>query len=143
MTTLYTARAVSVGGRAGHVETDDKRISADLGTPGGDSKPGVTNPEQLFACGYAACFGSAVDAVAKKQNVAAKEVQIHSEVNLNKDDNGFSLSVTLNVGLPGVDDAQARKIVEAAHQMCPYSKAIRGNVEVTLKVNNQPLKQAA
>ncbi len=142
MKTLYTARAETVAGREGHAETDDKQLSVNLSKPG-SGKPGV-NPEQLFAVGYGACFGSAVEAVARKQQVTVSEVKVQTEVSLNQDDeSGYFISAVLNVTLPGVDDAVAREIVTAAHQMCPYSKATRGNIEVTLNVNNTPLAKAA
>jgi osmotically inducible protein OsmC len=141
MKKLYTAHAISIGGRAGHVETDDKRVSFDL-TPS-QSTTG-TNPEQLFACGYAACFGSAIDAVAKKQYVETGDVTVKIDVDLNQDDdNGYFLAVTLDVTLAKLDKAQAEKLVQAAHQVCPYSKATRGNVEVTLKASGEPLPKAA
>jgi osmotically inducible protein OsmC len=144
MKTLYTAHATSVGGRSGHVETDDKNLALDLASPGApNTKPGNTNPEQLFACGYAACFGSALDHVAKSEKVEAKEIKVIADVSLNQDDSGYSIGVTLNITLDGVDSATAQKLVEAAHQVCPYSKATRGNVNVVLKVNNKELMQAA
>jgi osmotically inducible protein OsmC len=146
MKTLYTAHATAVEGRNGHAQTDDGNLSVELGTPGGQSKKTgkITNPEQLFACGYAACFGSAIEAVAKKENAPIRNAEVHSEVSLNQDDKGgYFISATLNVVLTGVDEAQARGLVEKAHQICPYSKATRGNIEVTLKVNSQEIKKAA
>ncbi len=145
MKTLYTARATAVEGRSGHAQTDDGNLSVELGTPGGTSKKEgkVTNPEQLFACGYAACFGSAIEAIAKKENAAIRNVEVHSEVSLNQGDDGYSIGVTLNIVMPGLDAAEAEKIVRAAHGICPYSKATRGNVDVVLKVNSEPLKKAA
>ncbi len=142
MKTLYTAHATSVKGREGHVETDDKKISLDLSAPGG-GKEG-TNPEQLFACGYAACFGSAVQAVAKMQKIEARNITVKAEVHLNQDDNhGYSLSAALHVTIDGVDDQTAQKIVQDAHQMCPYSKATRGNIEVKLEAKGQAGAKAA
>jgi len=140
MKTLYTAHATSIGGRKGHVETDDKRLSFDL-TPS-DSKTG-TNPEQLFACGYAACFGSALDAVAKKQNLQTGQMTVAVAIDLNQDDSGFFLGATLNVTIPSLDKGQAESLVHAAHALCPYSRATRGNIDVQLKVNDQPLSKAA
>jgi len=143
MKNLYTAHATATAGREGTVSTDDGQITEKLSRPG-SGQPG-TNPEQLFACGYAACFGSAVAAVAKSQKIelsSAPEVQ--AEVKLNQDDNnGYFISAALNVTLPGMDAAAAQKLVEAAHQVCPYSKATRGNIEVKLSVNQNPLKAAA
>jgi Ohr subfamily peroxiredoxin len=145
MKTIYTAHATAVGGRNGHAETDDKNLVVELSSPGAASKKPApaTNPEQLFACGYAACFGSAIEHVAKQQNVAVSNVEVHSDVNLNQDDSGFSISVTLNITLPGIDNTAAEKLVAAAHQVCPYSKATKGNTAVTLKVNDQDLIRAA
>ena len=140
MKNLYTAHAISVGGRAGHVETDDKRLSFDL-TPS-NSTTG-TNPEQLFACGYAACFGSALDAVAKKEKLETGQITVKVDIGLNQDDHGYLLNAVLNVSVPSLDSTAAEKLVHAAHQMCPYSKATRGNITVELKVNDQPLANAA
>ncbi|MBV8939087.1 MAG: organic hydroperoxide resistance protein [Alphaproteobacteria bacterium] len=141
MKTLYTAHATATGGREGRAETNDGQLSVTLSRPGGN-KPG-TNPEQLFACGYAACFGGALDFIAKQQHVKLNEVKVASEVALNQDDGGFFISAVLNVSLPGLDRAGAEKLVRAAHQMCPYSKATRNNIKVELKVNDQPLALAA
>jgi len=142
MKTLYTARATSTHGRAGHAQTDDGKISVDLSPPGSNGKG--TNPEQLFACGYAACFGGAVEFVAKQQKLDIGEANIAIEVSLHQDEQtGFSLSAVLDVSLPKLDAAAAQKLVEAAHQTCPYSKATRGNIPVTLKVNSQELSKAA
>ena len=144
MKTLFTAKATSKGGREGHSESENGNLSFELGTPGSSNKTGkVTNPEELFACGYSACFGSAIDHVATQQKLSAKDVSVTAEVSLNADDSGYFLSVVLDVQLPSLDEATAKKLVEDAHQVCPYSKATRGNVEVTLKVNHQPLKNAA
>ena len=142
MKTLYTAHATTIAGRDGQSTTDDGRLSVKLSRPG-SSLPG-TNPEQLFAAAYSACFGGAVEAVAKKQNIATTEIKVQADVTLNQDDsNGYFIGATLNVSLAGVDNATAQKIVADAHQMCPYSKATRGNIEVILKVNNEPVAQAA
>jgi Ohr subfamily peroxiredoxin len=145
MKTLYTAHATAVDGRNGHAQTDDNNLSVELGAPGGTSKKEgkVTNPEQLFACGYAACFGSALEAAAKKENTPIRNVEVHSEVSLNQDDNGYFISVILNVVIPGVENDMAEKLVRSAHTICPYSKATQGNIDVQLKVNSEPLKQAA
>src|SRR5205823_1555539 len=133
MKNLYTAHATSIGGRSGHVETDDKRLAFDL-TPG-NSATG-TNPEQLFACGYAACFGSALDAVAKKEKIDIGKATVQVDIALNQGDEGFFLAAALNISIPSLDKAAAEKLVQAAHQICPYSKATRGNIDVQLKVND-------
>lgn len=140
MKTLYTAHVTATAGREGTAETDDKILSLKLTRPG---TSGGTNPEQLFAAGYAACFGGAVEAVAKKQGLNVSPVTVNSEVSLNQDDNGFFISAVLDVALPTLDAATAQQVVADAHQMCPYSKATRGNINVELRVNQQPLKAAA
>jgi osmotically inducible protein OsmC len=139
MKILYTAHATITAGRDGRAETDDKQLSVVLSRPG-SNKLG-TNPEQLFAAGYGACFGSALAAVAKqRQGEEIGEIAVQADVNLNQDEQGgFFLSVTLNVTIAGVDDTAAEAIVKAAHKMCPYSKAIRGNVNVVLNVNGTNL----
>jgi len=137
MKTLYTARATSTGGRDGSVKTDDGAISSKLTRAGA---PGGTNPEQLFAAGYSACFTSAVEYIAKQQGQNVAPVTTNIEVHLNQDEaTGFSLGVTLDVQLPSLDKTAAEKLVAAAHQMCPYSKATRGNIQVTLMANGKPL----
>ena len=142
MKKLYTANATTIAGREGHTETDDKKIVLDLAAPG-SSKPG-SNPEQLFACGYSACFGSAIGAVAKKENVTIEEIKVQASVDLNMDDEGgYFIAATLNVSLKGVDAETAQHLVEKAHHVCPYSKATRGNIEVTLKVNDTEISAKA
>jgi len=145
MKALYTAHAKVVGGRNGHAETDDKNLVVELASPGAATKKSgaVTNPEQLFACGYAACFGGAIEFVAKQQKLTVSDVEVNSDVTLNQGDDGFSIGVTLNIVVPGIDAATAQKLVQDAHKVCPYSKAIHGNVEVILKVNDEPLARAA
>ena len=143
MKNLYTAKATSVGGRKGHVETDDKRVSFDL-TP--FTSTTGTNPEQLFACGYAACFGSALDAVAKKENIDLGDHAVTITVDLNEDDKGgFFLDATIAVALASVEQSEAERLVSKAHHVCPYSKATRGNINVVLKANGHtlPLAHAA
>lgn len=139
MKTLYTARATTLAGRNGRSETDDGKLSLDLCAPG-SGKSG-TNPEQLFACGYSACFGSAIEAVAKKEGASPEEIRVSAEVQLNQDDSGgYYLAATLDASLPGLDDATARKLVSAAHRVCPYSRATRGNIEVTIKLNGTSIE---
>ena len=137
MTALYTAHASATAGRNGHGQTDDGVVKVDLSVPkemGGPGKAGATNPEQLFAIGYAACFGGAVEFVAGQKKVAVQGVKVDSAVTFNKDDSGFFLSVGLTVSVAGVDRATAEALVAEAHTVCPYSKATRGNVKVDLKV---------
>jgi osmotically inducible protein OsmC len=141
--TLYTAQATVTGGREqGHGVTGDGALDVQLRAPkemGGDG--GGTNPEQLFAVGYAACFEGALGVVARRQRVDLGEVSISSSVSLiTTDTRGFTVAVGLDVTLPGIDDAaQAVEIVAAAHQVCPYSNATRGNVDVTLTANGEPV----
>jgi osmotically inducible protein OsmC len=132
---LYTAAALSTGdGRNGHVTSSDGFVDLDLATPkemGGEG--GASNPEELFAAGYAACFHSALKGVAKRQNLTITESAVAAEVGLGRrDDGGFGLTVALHVELAGVDQATADELVAAAHQVCPYSNATRGNVDVEL-----------
>lgn len=141
MKTLYTAHATATGGRDGRAETDDKKVSLKISRPGSSGEG--TNPEQLFAIGWGACFGSAVQFVAQQQKLDTGEVAVQADVNLNQDDNGFFLSATLNVTVPNLDQAAAQKLVEAAHQVCPYSKATRGNIQVTLNANGAAVQKAA
>lgn len=140
MKTLYTASVTSHGGRDGKSVSDDNRLSLALSRPGSASG---TNPEQLFAAGYGACFASALTAIAKKQNVEVAELAVTAEVTLNEGDQGYFLGATLEVSLPRLEQKKAEELAQAAHQMCPYSKATRGNIDVQLKVNQRPLAQAA
>ena len=134
---LYTAHATSTGGRAGTSKSDDGALDVRLTTPkglGGDGAPG-TNPEQLFAAGYSACFIGAMKAVAGKQKIKLPDdTAIDSSVAIGPIPQGFGIQVWLKVNVPGMDKAQVRQIVDAAHQVCPYSNATRGNVEVSLEV---------
>jgi lipoyl-dependent peroxiredoxin len=135
---LYTAKATVTGGRVnGHGVTDDGALDVQLRAP---DDGGGTNPEQLFAVGYAACFESALGAVARRAKVDVGEASIDSKVSLHPNENrGFELSVELDVTLPSVEGEQAAELVKAAHQVCPYSNATRGNIPVTLTANGQPV----
>ncbi len=141
MTILETGNATATAGREGHVSTDDKKIDVALSPPGSGG-PG-TNPEQLFASGYAACFGEAVKVMAGKENLSPQSVTINATAQLHSGDDGFYLSMNLNAELPGVSQDEAEKLVTLAHQICPYSKATRGNIDVTLQANGNALSQAA
>ena len=140
---LYTAEATVTGGRiAGHGRTSDGALEVDLAVPSEMGGPGAaTNPEQLFAVGYASCFESAIAVVARRERAEVGDVTIDSRVMLLPNDaRGFDLAVALDVTLPSVDDAEAaRRIIVAAHKVCPYSNATRGNIDVTLKVNGEPV----
>ena len=135
MGAMYTATVTVTGGREGHVKSSDGKIDLNLSMPkeiGGKGGEG-TNPEQLFAAGYAACFDSALQLVIGKQKVKdVTSTEVTAEVSLLKDeeDNGFRLGVKLHVLVNGVAQEKASELVEAAHQVCPYSKATRGNIEV-------------
>jgi len=133
----YAGVATASGGRNGHVETSDGLLKFDLSIPkgmGGPGREGTTNPEQLFACGYAACFGSAVDFVAQQQKLDASGAEVTCQADIDMGESGFFLAATLTVKLPALDRKAAKALIEAAHQVCPYSKATRGNISVTLLV---------
>jgi Ohr subfamily peroxiredoxin len=137
---LYNAEAHVTGGRAeGHGRTSDGMLEVDLRLPaemGGEG--GGTNPEQLFAVGYAACFEGAIGVVGKRLRVEVADVEIDSEVALvTTEERGFNVAVELHVGLPSVGDEQAVEVVREAHKVCPYSNATRGNIEITLTANGQ------
>jgi osmotically inducible protein OsmC len=133
----YTAKATATGGREGIAKSDDGRLDITLSTPkslGGDDGQG-TNPEQLFAAGYAACFIGALKVVAGTQKRSLpKDVYIDSEVSIGAIEGGFGIAVKLAVSLGDMDKTQAQAMVEEAHMICPYSNATRGNIEVTLSV---------
>ena len=132
---IYTAKAHAVGGRAGTAKSDDGHLDVKLGYPksmGGDGNG--TNPEQLFAAGYSACFLGALGLVARNQGVKLGEHSLDSEVDLIKDDTSFHVGVRLTLNAPDLDRETAEKLLHAAHEVCPYSKATRGNVDVVLKV---------
>jgi len=137
MKNLYTAKSTSKGGRNGHVKSDDGIIDLDVTMPkslGGDGATG-TNPEQLFASGYSACFGSALGLVARKQNINPGPFNITGEVSLYATDGGgYKLGVKLVGAFPELDREKATALMAAAHQVCPYSNATRGNIEVELAV---------
>ena len=137
MTPLYTATATTTGGRTGHSKSSDGALDVQLSTPkelGGAGGPG-TNPEQLFAAGYSACFESALRLVARMQKVPVQQAEVTARVSLTKtEQGGFALSAVLSVDLPEVPRPVAEKLVAAAHQVCPYSVATRGNMPVELQV---------
>ncbi|MBO0919884.1 organic hydroperoxide resistance protein [Cellulomonas sp. zg-ZUI222] len=137
MAVIYTAVATATGeGREGHTRSSDGLVDVDLAVPREMGGPGgATNPEQLFAAGYAACFHSALKSVARRDQVTFTDSAVTAEVGIGPTDaGGFGLEITLHVELGGVDQATAEQLVEAAHQVCPYSNATRGNVPVTLEV---------
>jgi osmotically inducible protein OsmC len=130
---LYTAKGHTTGGREGASRSSDGRLDIRLSTPGGAGSG--TNPEQLFAAGWSACFEGAMAIAARKMNVVLPaDLAIDAEVDLNSDDGAFFLSARLSVSLPGMDRNDARAVVDAAHQTCPYSKATRGNIEIEINL---------
>ncbi|HEY2513744.1 MAG TPA: organic hydroperoxide resistance protein [Polyangiaceae bacterium] len=133
MKTLYTAVATAHGGREGHVKSDDGILEMDLRIPKGMGGPGGagTNPEQLFAAGYAACFESALRLVARMRKFPLKDAHITAHVSLNAtDEQKYVLAVELHGLIEGVAKPEAQELMNAAHQVCPYSNATRGNIEV-------------
>ncbi|MFE5923736.1 organic hydroperoxide resistance protein [Streptomyces sp. NPDC002285] len=136
MDALYTAVATATHGREGRAVSNDGKIDLQLAAPvelGGNGQG--TNPEQLFAAGYAACFGSALGLVGRQAKVDVTDAAVTAEVGIGKQGEGFGLKVTLRVELPDtLDEATGRKLVEQAHQVCPYSNATRGNIDVDLVI---------
>lgn len=134
MKPLYTGHATTTGGRAGHVRTDDGTLDLGLSVPksmGGPGAAGATNPEQLFAAGYSACFGGAVEYVARQRKLAIAPVQVTADVTLGTEESGaFRLAMTLTTRIPGQPKSVVDELVQAAHEVCPYSRATRGNIEV-------------
>ena len=141
MSALYTTKVTAVGGRSGTVRSEDGILDLSLAMPkelGG--KGGATNPEQLFAAGYAACFENAVIHVTRGKAVKVRDddIEVIADVGLQPAaGGGFALIVALDVTIAGVDQAQAQEIVQAAHAVCPYSNAVRGNVDVALNVSTR------
>jgi lipoyl-dependent peroxiredoxin len=138
MQVAYTASATATGdGRSAHVRSSDGVLDFDLAVPKEMGGPGgaLTNPEQLFAAGYAACFHSALKGVARRAKVDLTDTAITVDVGIGaRDEGGFGLTVAIEAEIPSIDPDRARDLLDAAHQVCPYSHATRGNVEVTLTV---------
>lgn len=134
---IYTAEVTATGGREGEAKSNDDRLAVALAIPkemGGAGGPG-TNPEQLFAAGYAACFLGAVNFVGRAKKIAVPaDISVNAKVGMGPIANGYALTVELEVSLPGMDSQVAQALVADAHQRCPYSNATRGNVEVKLTV---------
>jgi Ohr subfamily peroxiredoxin len=139
--TLYTARATAHGGRSGHAVSSDGILDVDLQPPkemgGPEGGPGGgTNPEQLFAAGYAACFQSALAVVGRRAGVDTSGSLVEADVSIGTiGGGGYGLAVVLKVTIPGLDSGTVRSLTDAAHQVCPYSNATRGNIDVTLEVD--------
>jgi osmotically inducible protein OsmC len=138
MEAVYTASATATGdARNGHVRSSDGVLDFDLAVPKEMGGPGgaKTNPEQLFAAGYAACFHGALKGVARAQKIDIADSAITIDVGIGSNGNGgYGLTVAIEAEIPGVDEAKARELIEAAHQVCPYSNATRGNVDVKLTI---------
>ncbi|WP_173917795.1 organic hydroperoxide resistance protein [Halobacillus sp. Marseille-Q1614] len=130
---MFTSHATAKGGREGHVKSDDGVIDVNLVMPGSDSNESGSNPEQLFAAGYSACFDGALNLIASKQKKDI-ESETTADVSLIKDesDDGFKIGVILNVSVKGVSQEEADQLVKDAHDFCPYSKATKGNIDVEL-----------
>ena len=145
MKILYTTEAVVEGGRAGHGHTRDGRLAVDLSVPkemGGDGGPG-TNPEELFAVGYAACFQSSLLSVARGRKLDASDSTITSQVGIGPTGHGgFSLAVSLDLHAPKVSRVDAEDLMRRAHELCPYSNATRGNIEVVLRVDGSQIGES-
>lgn len=139
MKTLYTTTATATGGRDGNVKSENGILDIEVRMPKalGGSSDDFTNPEMLFAAGYSACFDSALNLVIKKDKIATGETSVTAKVSIGQIDNGgFGLAVELHANIPGVTIDQAQELIEKAHQICPYSNATRGNIEVNLTVSN-------
>ncbi len=138
MTPLYTSSVNAIGGRAGHVKSSDGTIDLPLSMPkglGGPETPGTTNPEQLFAAGYAACFGSACEFMSRMLRLIPKSIEVKAAVGIGPNDaGGFGLVVDIEAKVTGLSQEDAEKVVAAGHKACPYSNAVQGNVDVTIKV---------
>jgi lipoyl-dependent peroxiredoxin len=133
---LYTAKASATGGRSGHVVSDDGILDLDLRPPEEMGGPGgASNPEQLFAAGYAACFQNALGVVGRRAKVDTSASTVEADVSIGPVPGGaYGLAVALRVTIPGLEPATVRSLTEAAHQVCPYSNATRGNIDVTVEV---------
>ena len=130
---LYTARVDTTGGREGAARTDDGRLDVKLTSPGGAGTG--TNPEQLFAAGWSACFIASIQGAGKQLKIAVPaDASVNAEIDLGTNGGGYLLGARLNVSLPGLPRDSAQALVDAAHQICPYSKATRGNIAVELNV---------
>lgn len=139
MKTLYTIAATATGGRDGSVKSENGILDLQVRMPKalGGSSDDFANPEMLFAAGYSACFDSALNLVIKKEKVSTGETSVTAKVSIGQIDNGgFGLAVELHANIPGVTIDQAQELIEKAHQICPYSNATRGNIEVNLTVSN-------
>ena len=130
---LYTARTHTIGGREGHSRSDDGHLQISLDRPGADGTG--TNPEQLFAAGWSACFGGAMAVAARNRKLTLPvDTSIDAEVDLRQGHSGYSLAARLQIYVPGIDPEIAQEIVDEAHEICPFSKATRGNIDVSINL---------
>jgi osmotically inducible protein OsmC len=139
MKVIYTAEATAKGGRNGYVKSDNDILDLQVRTPKamGGSSDEYTNPEMLFAAGYSACFDSALNLMIKKGKIETGETSVNAKISIGQIDNGgFGLAAVLEINIPEVSIEQAHELAEQAHQVCPYSNATRGNIEVLLTVTN-------
>jgi Ohr subfamily peroxiredoxin len=140
---LYTARATAVGGRNGHTQSTDGIVNVDLSLPkalGGLGRPGTTTPEDLFAAGYAACFGSACETVSRAMRLTPTSIEVSAAVDIGPNTwGGFGLAVELDVNVGGLTQSDAERLVAAGHTICPYSNAIKDNVDVRIAVHTAVL----
>jgi Ohr subfamily peroxiredoxin len=139
MKALYTAEATATGGRNGHVKSNNNVLDVQVRMPKalGGINDEYTNPEMLFAAGYAACFDSALNLVIKQEKISTGETSVNAKISIGQLENGgFGLAAELAVNVPNVPQEKAQALVEKAHQVCPYSNATRGNIEVKLVVTN-------
>jgi len=139
MKTLYMAQATAKGGRDGQAISEDGNLKVDLSIPkalGGPGKSGATNPEQLFAAGYAACFESAIRHVARQKKVPITDLSVEAEVHLIPAETGFALKVSLCPRFSGMETDVCAELVETAHRVCPYSNAIKGNIDVAIRIDH-------
>ena len=139
MEVLYTTSATAVGGRDGHVKSEDGIIDMDLKTPASmGGKGGATNPEELFASGYAACFNGALNLAARLKRVKTGEVSVKVTISLGKNSEGkFQLAARIDANVPEVSAEVAKELAEEAHGICPYSRATMGNIEVEIHATNK------
>ena len=141
---VFRTVATAHGGRGGYIETPDHHLSAKLSVPqeiGGDGGVG-TNPEQLLAAGYAACFQSAIGSVARREQVRFGTSRVEGDVGLMRDDIGYALDIELRITLPGLSREQAQHLIDEAHKVCPYSRALSGNVAVRLTLMDEESAQS-
>lgn len=140
MKILYTTKAINTNGRDGEVQVENSMLKFDMALPvelGGRGKVGA-NPEQLFAAGYSACFGSAVQHVVRVNKISLKSAEVSIKVSIGEDENGgFKLATDITLITTGLDQAAADALIKEAHQVCPYSKATRGNIQVSLTAITQ------